>query len=131
MDANVRRLVRERAGGRCEYCRLPQVAFQFSTFHIEHIRAIQDGGSDLSSNLALACPHCNAKKGPNIATLSDTGELVQLFNPREQFWENHFAVVGFEIVGTTETGKATVELLGFNDGDRLELRAQLISEGLF
>jgi 5-methylcytosine-specific restriction endonuclease McrA len=85
MDANARKAVRRRAGDRCEYCRLPQAAAPLSVFHIEHIRALQHGGSDLPSNLALACPACNAKKGPNVATVSETGELIELFNPRQQF----------------------------------------------
>ena len=62
MDAATREFVRGRASGRCEYCGLPQSAVPFFTFHIEHIRARQHQGSDDPSNLALACPDCNAKK---------------------------------------------------------------------
>jgi 5-methylcytosine-specific restriction endonuclease McrA len=65
MDAALRKFVRERANGRCEYCMLPQEAVPYFTFHVEHIRARQHQGSDEPSNLALACPDCNAKKGPN------------------------------------------------------------------
>ena len=70
MDAATRELVRRRANGRCEYCRLPQDAAPYFTFHVEHIRARQHGGGDDPSNLGLACPDCNAKKGPNVATIS-------------------------------------------------------------
>jgi hypothetical protein len=42
---------------------LPQTAALFFTFHIEHIMARQHGGDDNLSNLALACPDCNAYKG--------------------------------------------------------------------
>jgi 5-methylcytosine-specific restriction endonuclease McrA len=83
MDEATRELVRRRANGRCEYCGLPQEAAPFFRFHIEHIRARQHHGQDDPSNLALACPDCNAKKGPNLTTVSpDTGRVVELFNPR-------------------------------------------------
>lgn len=55
MDAATRRLFRPRARERCEYCRLPQAAQPFVTFHVEHIIARQHGGSDDPMNLCLAC----------------------------------------------------------------------------
>jgi hypothetical protein len=130
MDAATRELVRERASGRCEYCGLPQSAVPFFTFHIEHIRARQHQGGDDPLNLALACPDCNAKKGPNVATVSpDSGHLVELFSPRLHRWEDHFTAIGPEIVGTTEIGRATVQLLDMNEEERVVLRAQLHAEG--
>ena len=65
MDAETRRLVRERAGARCEYCRLPQ-EYSELLHHIEHIVAKQQGGMDDAGNLALACHRCNLHKGPNL-----------------------------------------------------------------
>jgi len=66
MDAATRRLVRHRAGNRCEYCGLQQDAVPVVTFHIEHIIPNQHGGTDDPSNLAFACFHCNQHKGPNL-----------------------------------------------------------------
>jgi hypothetical protein len=57
MDAATRRLVRQRAQDRCEYCRMPQSAAPFLTFHVEHIQARQHIKDDSPDNLALACPH--------------------------------------------------------------------------
>jgi len=37
MDAATKRFVRNRAEERCEYCRLPQSAQPFLTFHLEHV----------------------------------------------------------------------------------------------
>jgi hypothetical protein len=54
MDAATKRLVRERAEGRCEYCRLPQAAQPFIAFHVEHIVARKHGGPDDAGNLCLA-----------------------------------------------------------------------------
>jgi hypothetical protein len=130
MDAVTRDFVRDRAKGRCEYCHLPQDAAPFFRFHIEHIRARQHGGSDDPANLALACPDCNAKKGPNIATISpDTGRLVELFNPRTQEWNAHFEMVGPEMVGISEIGRCTVHLLAMNEDERVAVRADLQAEG--
>jgi hypothetical protein len=130
MDAQVREFVRHRANGRCEYCGLPQDAAPYFTFHIEHIRARQHEGGNGPSNLALACSDCNAKKGPNVATVApDSGSLVELFNPRNHRWEQHFAMDGPEVVGISEIGRATVQLLDMNEDERVDLRAQLQAEG--
>lgn len=69
MDAAARKLVRERAGNRCEYCLLGQEDSDL-THHIEHIVARQHGGSDDVDDLALACHRCNLCKGPNLSGVS-------------------------------------------------------------
>jgi hypothetical protein len=45
MNAESQRYVRDRAGDRCEYCRMPQ-QFDEITFQIEHIIARKQHGSD-------------------------------------------------------------------------------------
>lgn len=126
MDESVRQLVRERAGNRCEYCRLPQQALPWARFHVEHVRARQHGGGNELENLALACRRCNAFKGPNLAAIdSETGAMTQLFNPRTDVWAQHFQLIHLEIVGLSAIGRATVDLLNMNDPDRVELRAAL------
>ena len=82
-------------------------------------------------NLAEACPDCNAKKGTNLTTISpDSNKIVPLFNPRMHVWADHFAMVGAEIVGLTEIGRATVRLLDMNEDERVVMRAELQGEGL-
>lgn len=55
-----------------------------------------------------------------------TGEMVGLFNPRAQRWEDRFEVqADSAILGTTSTGRATVELLQMNRRVALEIRHQL------
>jgi len=66
MDARLRQFVRQRANGGCEYCGLTQEQEPL-LFHIEHIVPRQHGGADNDENLALACHHCNLRKGPNLA----------------------------------------------------------------
>ena len=131
MDGQTRAFVRRRAENRCEYCRLPQVAYDLS-FHIEHVIASQHQSDDSSENLALACDRCNLHKGPNLSSIDpETSEIVNLFNPRTQTWSDHFGVVGAEIIGLTPTGRATARLLNMNSSRRMQLRRLLIDEGTF
>ena len=112
MDERLRQTVRERAGYRCEYCCLPQDAEPFFAYHVEHIVARQHGGGDDSGNLALACYHCNAHKGPNLSGLDpESGALVRLFHPRQDQWDEHFERNGVLFVGRTAVGRATVGFL--------------------
>ena len=91
MDESVRQLVRDRAEHRCEYCRLLQRHLPFSTFQIELIRPKKHGGNDDPVNLALACERCNSHKGPNLTGIDpQTQQIVQLFDPRQNRWADHF-----------------------------------------
>ena len=126
IDAATRRLVRERAGYRCEYCGLWQTQQPFPAFHIDHIIALQHGGTDDAANLALACHHCNLRKGTNLTGLDpETGALVALFHPRRDVWEAHFALRVALIVGLTPTGRTTSQVLDMNAADRVQLRRAL------
>jgi hypothetical protein len=116
--------VRQRAGHRCEYCRLHQDDSPLAALHIEHIRPRKHGGSDHASNLCLACIDCNLHKGPNLTGIDPlTGSITELFHPRLQRWEDHFVLAGIRIAGTTATGRTTVQVLNMNSDDQLDLRA--------
>lgn len=92
MKTDVIRLVRTRAGLRCEYCKLHQ-ELQGATFHIEHVMPQVQGGTDEEWNLALACPSCNLHKSNRIEIPDpDSTQLVRLFNPRVDRWVDHFFV---------------------------------------
>ena len=122
--------MRERAGHRCEYCLLPQAYAPVVRFHIEHIRARQHGGDDDLANLALACPHCNRFKGPNLTSVDpETATVVPLFHPRADRWDVHFVVEDVVILGRTPSGRATVRLLRMNTDDRHKVRAALRDRG--
>ena len=130
MNVELREAVRERAGGRCEYCHLAQRHQQFHPFHIEHIVARQHQGSDDFSNLALACHQCNLHKGPNLTSVDpDTGEIIILFHPRRDMWDDHFRWDGPVVAGKTATGRTTAWLLAMNSEERVELRRWLIILG--
>jgi hypothetical protein len=116
--------VARRAGHRCEYCRAPEVIFNFP-FEVEHIIPASHDGADEESNLALACRACNLheadhRTGHDEQTQTD----VTLFNPRQDRWSDHFQVdqeTG-EIVGITPVGRATIMRLQMNDAVQLEAR---------
>lgn len=125
------RRVRRRAKGRCEYCRLPRAASEF-TFPIDHIIARQHSGPTDAGNLALSCPHCNAHKGPNIAGIDpQTHELTRLYHPRRDRWREHFAWAGGMLTGLTPVGRTTIQVLAMNDPDMVATRDALIEEGKF
>ena len=62
LPANVRRQVRERAGGRCEYCLLAEDD-AFFPHEPDHILAVKHGGTGTLDNPAWACFDCNQFKG--------------------------------------------------------------------
>lgn len=114
MDAALERLVRQRANGRCEYCRLPQIASGVP-FSIDHVIARKHKGRSSASNLAVACFYCNGYKGPCIAGRDPlTGKLTPLFNPRHHKWTYHFRYDGGTLIGRTAIGRVTVDVLRIN-----------------
>jgi hypothetical protein len=124
--------VRERAAGQCEYCRVPQAYYPTVPFPIDHVIARQHGGPTAFNNLAVSCLHCNSHKGPNIAGLDPkTRKLTPLFNPRRHKWSRHFRWSGPYLLGRTAVGRTTVEVLAMNHPDVIEVREELIAEGVF
>jgi len=125
--------VRDRAGSRCEYCLLP-AAHVSLPFEVEHVIAKQHGGTDALGNLAFACLYCNRHKGPNLSGIdrrTSRSRLVRLFNPRRHRWARHFTADGPRIVGRTPIGRVTVAVLNMNAPLMVELRTELMEEGLY
>lgn len=124
IPASLRRLVIQRADNRCEYCGISQIG-QVATFHIDHIVPVVAGGETIAENLALACVSCSLRKGARQKLEdSETGEVVSIFNPRQQVWKEHFDWNGVQVVGLTATGRATVQALDLNRATMLAIRAQ-------
>lgn len=123
MDERTRRLVRQRAGNRCEYCKLSEAQSPVAKLQIEHIVPRKHGGTDESGNLALACIDCNLHKGANLTGIDpETGLVVELFHPRSQQWADHFAWNGVFLTGLTAIGRTTVRVLEINAEDRIQTR---------
>lgn len=127
IPVELRRMVFQKAEQKCEYCLIHEDDTFFGC-QVDHIIAEKHGGATTLENLALACTICNRAKGSDIATLV-AGELVRLFHPRLDQWHEHFgiAVDGFTVVSNSSIGQATIQLLGFNDSERL-LERKVLSE---
>lgn len=131
MDSRLADQVRHLANDHCEYCRMPQFA-HVRTFPIDHIIAQQHHGATTLENLALSCVRCNSHKGPNISGIDpETGHMTRLYHPRQDRWEDHFQFNGPYIVGLTDVGRTTIDVLTMNDPDYVLLRESLIDEGIF
>ena len=131
MNRRIERLVRARANGVCEYCRLPEEWSELR-FVIDHIIAKQHRGRSRDDNLALACVFCNAHKGPNVGGIDPrTRRHARVFHPRRDQWRYHFKWRSERIVGITAIGRATVVTLAMNHGSQLRVRRALIGDGLF
>ena len=132
-SAATRSTVVERARGRCEYCHLPTRG-QVATFPIDYVTPRTAGGTDSLDNIALACPHCNARKWAfTDGTDRETAELVRLFNPRTDNWPEHFRWSAAEwgtLVGLTPNGRATIDRLQMNAPDLVAVRRLLAALGV-
>ena len=125
--------VAKRAGHRCEYCRAPEVIFNFA-FEVEHVVPVSRQGADEESNLALACRACNLYKTAQLTGKDDTTQSeLRLFHPREDRWDEHFAIDldTCAIHGRTPIGRATVACLRMNPPMQVEARRQWLRLGLF
>lgn len=128
---NIRRLVRERAGNRCEYCLCHQ-DYVFGLLQIDHVRPIAEGGADTEENLCLACELCNQHKWTKTRGVDAfSGESVPLYNPRRQRWDEHFqwSADGTKIIGRTSCGRATVEALRLNNSLSVIVRRNWVIAG--
>ncbi len=131
VSPELRRLIAERAGLCCEYCRLHQ-DLAAHRHEPDHIVPVQHGGATVADNLALARLRCNRYKGPNVGSYDPlTGQLVPFFNPRTQRWREHFHLVGAIVEGITPEGRVTVRILRLNEEDRVAERRLLIQARLY
>ncbi len=84
---------------------------------VDHLIPSSLGGPTIEENLWLACGLCNDHKG-NRLTAEDpqSRQVVRLFNPRNDKWEEHFEWTedGLRVVGKTAIGRATVGSLHLN-----------------
>jgi hypothetical protein len=129
---SLRRFVEQRAHERCEYCHYPLLV-SGGTLHVEHIVPRSQGGSDDPENLALSCQRCNGHKADKMEGLDpETGHKSRLFHPRQDVWDEHFALdreTG-RIDGLTPTGRATAWELRFNEPHPVAMRKLLIQYDL-
>ena len=124
--------VAERAGHRCEYCRAPEVVFNFP-FEVEHIIPPCAGGENDLANLALACRSCNVFKSAVVVVRDEaTGVDVRLFHPRIDEWTAHFQPnADGQIQPLTPTARVTIQQLRFNVPAQLAARCHWSALGVY
>lgn len=116
---SLKKQVIDRANYRCEYCLQPDL-FAYISHQIDHIISIKHGGENNFDNLAYACFQCNVNKGSDIGTvLLPDRTLIRLYNPRIDYWHDHFEIENGVIYAKTAIGQATIKILDFNDVDRV------------
>jgi hypothetical protein len=117
-------LVARDASYQCGYCRAPQRVLPYR-LEIEHLLPRSLGGQEDRDNLWLSCHRCN-KLRSNLMEVTDplTTQEVPIVNPRRHRWADHFvwAEGGLLIVGQTQCGRGTVEVLKLNDRYHLSAR---------
>jgi len=99
---------------------------------IDHVQPVSKGGMNTFDNLCLACRTCNEYKSDNTESIDPlTGELVALFNPRQQNWQEHFEwnSDASQIEGLTGIGRATVTALRMNNAVIVATRKRWFSIG--
>jgi hypothetical protein len=130
IPAILRQQVEERAKACCEYCHLHEDHAYF-THEIDHIYAEKHGGDTIETNLCLACADCNRHKGSDLCSLDpQTGEIVALFHPRRDEWNEHFRLIDTGIIEPlTAAGRVTERVLRFNQVELVADRARLIALG--
>src|ERR1700693_4481822 len=125
MPKFTRKMVWARAEGKCEYCQLPQEGSSLP-HELDHIRAKKHHGSTTLQNTCVACAQCNGAKGCNVAGFDpESGDLLPLFNPRVDVWQEHFAWEGPVLRGMTPVARATIDVLRINEPVRIEHRRLL------
>ena len=75
--------------------------------------------------------YCNSYKGPNLSGVDPvTTEIVRLFHPRRDHWEENFRWEDAVLIGRTPTGRATIEVLRINELTAVALRRLFIRAGV-
>jgi hypothetical protein len=73
---------------------------------------------------ALACVSCSLhKSAKQIVEDPVTGTQINIFNPRQQMWKEHFCWDGVRVVGLTVTGRGTIDA-GANRSIILSIRGK-------
>jgi len=122
--------VAERADYLCEYCLYPDESGV--SFHVDHIISVKHGGSTTEDNLGYACVFCNLQKGTDLGSIIwRTREIVRFFNPRLDFWGEHFRLEENVIQALTEIGEVTVRIFDFNSEPRILERQILMAIGSY
>ncbi|NUM78884.1 HNH endonuclease [candidate division KSB1 bacterium] len=108
----------------CAYCHSPRQLLA-AGLEKDHIIPLSKGGANVPGNICRACHKCNQFKAAKLSAPDPiTGNLVPLFHPLQQNWQDHFVFSedGAMILGLTPTGRATIQGLKMNRPEMIALR---------
>jgi hypothetical protein len=128
----LRRLVRNRAGDCCEYCR-SCAELTGHDFTVDHIIPESRGGAKLLPNLSWCCFWCNSfKQARTHAPDPRNGRRVALFHPRQDIWHEHFRWnrAATRIIARSAVGRATIAALRLNRPTLVRARRIWVRHGL-
>ncbi|MEM7112337.1 MAG: HNH endonuclease signature motif containing protein [Chloroflexota bacterium] len=131
ISKSLRASVSREAKYRCGYC-LTLAKIIGTPMEIDHIIPEALGGLTDEDNLWLACSLCNKFKADRLTAFDPvTAQMVRLFNPRTQRWQEHFRWNrdAIHIIGLTPTGRATQIALKLNRASLVEARSLWASVG--
>lgn len=131
ISATLRQRVAEATRFRCGYCLTAQRVVG-PLLEIDHIFPEARGGTHDENNLVLACPMCNSHKADKYEAVDpESDQIVPLFNPGQEMWNEHFEWIeeGTVIRGKTPVGRATVIALQMNHPDMVEARRLWVLAG--
>lgn len=119
----LRKLVRQRSDRSCEYCQIHEDD-ALLPHEPDHIIALKHRGETTESNLAWTCFTCNRSKSSDLASIDiETNQLVRLFHPRTDSWDDHFQLErDGRISPQTDVGRVTEFLLKLNRSEHVEIR---------
>lgn len=129
ISVSIRREVIVRANFRCEYCLVHEEDFYLSG-EVDHIKPIKHGGKNEVGNLAYSCVHYNRNKGYDEAIVHN-GRPVRIYNPRIDFWTDHFELSEGIILPKTEIAEVTLLILKMNAEERIRERLVFESESTY
>jgi len=125
VSEQLRRQVAERAYHVCEYRLIHEDDTLLRLPGGPHHQP-QARGPTEPANLAWASACWNNNKGSDLGTLvGDPPQLVRLFHPRTDRWDQCFHLNGIRIEAAQPAGEATVKLLQLNHDTRLREREAL------
>jgi HNH endonuclease len=124
ISESLKKRVIQRANNCCEYC-LMENDVSFIPHQIDHIVSLKHEGLTNFDNLAYACFSCNNNKGSDIGTMLLPDKIfIRLFNPRIDFWYEHFEMESGVIYAKTNIAQATIKILKMNEIDRIIERSE-------
>ncbi|MEA3338770.1 MAG: HNH endonuclease signature motif containing protein [Chloroflexota bacterium] len=131
VSTELRILLEKRDKKRCSYCLTSEDNCGLR-MHVDHIIPESGGGCTTPENLCLACFSCNVHKGAK-QTRQDPliREIVPLFHPLRQDWNEHFCwdESKIKIIGLSSCGRATIAALKMNNPTVVNARRRWVSAG--